>query len=916
MPVRLLRALRSKIHAPDSPNSHGDAADVEGRAVAEQRAGEAVQNAKPRMPVVPPAGPVRIARASAYQYRVPLKRPFSTSRHTTTRSMNILIELEVNGVVGIGEAAPRGKLTGDIRVRNWVMTRGLLALCDGATLDVSTREAALESVRKIYARLLLRAKHRSRDGNRTKPYRGLLSGFEIALLDLAARLRGESVADLLGRQRAEVYATATTSSTHHSPEDLVDTFVKHRARYAGYRCKGAADIEENLARLRAMDQVDGQVGSVGTHWLDLNEAMSPDTARTFVQALVAKLQETGGPDSKVVLEQPVPRGEEAVLAELQAMADTDLPRERGRIVIMADESLWDLQDYKAIAKAGGCGAINIKIPKVGGLLPALELAAYVQEHNPDTEIYVGGMIGTSDITARAIYNLVAALPRIDHCTTSPAQNVEANMAQTMIRFESASSGRVILGDDPGLGTDVNRPALETYLVRQESRFNADADGLGQPNLYDEPHLLGFDQKGLDNHLIEYECLKRGWRTERKGMYEFSAWDAEGRELPFFWSYVPALPFETRLLCRKKYLTKALFANFGVPVAEGRTFLVRHREAAIRYAHELGWPVVVKPGVGTGGLGVTANIDSDEQLEWALRQLVENERTRKRNDGYCIVERHVPGIELRVVVVDGRAVSAIQKLQASVVGDGQHTVAELVAQRAEARKDNPRLRNSTVTLRDKVVFELERQGLTPESVPEPGRKVTLALVASISQGADTRDVLDLLHPSVAKACEDAVRSVPFLEFGGVDILLEDFTRDISGQLAAVCEVNTTPSYSAAHFPSFGSARNVAEAVVAMYSGRYGLQPAGREDGQLAVAISCSHIEPTRERINRLRERAARFGLRGACTKGRDGIEILVRGEAAKVAAFASLCMPPPEGRSKAARVSTVPVPDDKVPDKAF
>jgi L-alanine-DL-glutamate epimerase-like enolase superfamily enzyme len=70
-----------------------------------------------------------------------------------------------------------------------------------------------------------------------------------------------------------------------------------------------------------------------------------------------------------------------------------LDPQKGRLIIIADEALWDLADYRELERHGGVGAINIKVPKTGGLLPALDLAGYAHRRNPNVRLISAGCLG-------------------------------------------------------------------------------------------------------------------------------------------------------------------------------------------------------------------------------------------------------------------------------------------------------------------------------------------------------------------------------------------------------------------------------------------------------------------------------------------------------------------------------------------
>lgn len=756
----------------------------------------------------------KIAKAECYKAVVPLIKPFSTSRFTSTKSTNYIVRLECDGLVGIGEAAARGtKLTGDHKKYNSGIIEKMLDIVSESTIDFSDKESALTSIKAIYSELEACAVENARKVNENKPFRGILSGFDIALLDLAAKKLGITVSSLLGEKRERAYVSASTLSASKGAAEIIDRLRSQAQKFNAFRCKGAADHAENLDRLDSMRDVNKELSKDTSYWLDLNEALSPEGAVEFMQLAVDWMSKEDNENQLMIIEQPLPKKYVKELCSLQRLCDDLLPLKHGRIAIMADESLWDLDDFKLLMSHGGCKAINIKIPKVGGLLKALELGEYVEKNSPDTMIYIGGMIGTSDMMGRAIYNLYKALPRIDFCTTSPAANVEKNLAIKPLRYASASTNEILLGSGSGLGSDLDYKAIEKYKEDVISRgedvsFTLPLVFDKSLNVYEKKELLGFTPKELDNHLIEREALLLGLNSVRSTPTKFSVFESDNIAT-FSWTVALGFPKKTRQACKEKTVTKELFRLAGAPIAEGRSYSVNDdRAEMVAYAEKLGWPVVVKPGVGTGGVGVTANITNAEELLWAIEQLSENKLASDRNDGTLILEKHISGKELRLLVAGGKAVSAVERIQPHITGDGKHNVLALIDHKNYLRAKNPNLSNSKLKKGAAAKFQLNRQGMTFESVPKAGEVVTLSPVFSISQGADSRSVIDSIHGSVLAAAVKATSGVEGLHEAGVDLILEDYARPIEGQQACVCEVNTSPAISSAHFPMYGKPINVA------------------------------------------------------------------------------------------------------------
>lgn len=258
------------------------------------------------------------------------------------------------------------------------------------------------------------------------------------------------------------------------------------------------------------------------------------------------------------------------------------------------------------------------------------------------------------------------------------------------------------------------------------------------------------------------------------------------------------------IAQDKELTKKLLSAAGVPVPGGRS--VADAEDAWAAAQEIGLPVVVKPNDGNQGKGVTVNITSKDQLLKAFAVAKEF-----RDD--ILVERFMPGNDFRLLVVGDKLVAAARRDPPKVVGDGVHTIAELVAQ----VNSDPRRGSGHATSLTKIRFDeiakatLATQGFTAESVPAKGQRVNLRNNANLSTGGSATDVTDDVHPEVAARAIAAAHMVG-LDICGVDVVCDTILRPLEEQGGGIVEVNAAPGLRMHLSPSFGKGRAVGEAII--------------------------------------------------------------------------------------------------------
>jgi cyanophycin synthetase len=286
------------------------------------------------------------------------------------------------------------------------------------------------------------------------------------------------------------------------------------------------------------------------------------------------------------------------------------------------------------------------------------------------------------------------------------------------------------------------------------------------------------------------------------------------------------------ICQEKPLTNQMLRTVGVPVPDGRA--VTSADDAWRVAREVGLPVVVKPDDGHQGQGVSVALTTEEEVRDAY--------DLARSFGSVLVERYIEGHDYRLLVVNGKLVAAARREPARVVGDGRHTIAELV----EQVNQDPRRRPghcgslSRIVLDEAADLVLRQQQLCRSSVPAEGQVVRLRTNANLSTGGTATDVTDEVHPDNARLVELAAQILN-LDVAGIDTLCPDIRRPLGEQNGAIVEVNAAPGLRMHLQPTEGQPRDVAVPIVEM------LYPPGAPSRIPIIAVTGTNGKTTVTRL---------------------------------------------------------------------
>ncbi len=258
------------------------------------------------------------------------------------------------------------------------------------------------------------------------------------------------------------------------------------------------------------------------------------------------------------------------------------------------------------------------------------------------------------------------------------------------------------------------------------------------------------------------------------------------------------------IVQDKDLTRVLLQQLGLPVPCGRP--VTSAEDAWNAALEIGVPVVAKPRDGNQGRGVAVNLYTREQV------LAAYEAAIAEGDS-VIVEKFAEGDDYRVLIIGKQFVAASRRKPAHVIGDGVHSISELVD---EVNKDPRRAADHAAAL-SKIRIDaiatgvLSEQGVAPDTVPAKGRQILIRRNANLSTGGTAVDVTDEVHPTLKAACIEAANAVN-LDICGIDLVAIDITQPLSERNGCIIELNARPGLRMHLYPSDGKARDVGSAVI--------------------------------------------------------------------------------------------------------
>ena len=359
---------------------------------------------------------------------------------------------------------------------------------------------------------------------------------------------------------------------------------------------------------------------------------------------------------------------------------------------------------------------------------------------------------------------------------------------------------------PMYGKSVDIPDLLIDFVLRDDRIGQKTRAEDFPVYVSSCDERAFSRNyNLQIEVIKHAAHKHNLRVEELSSLIFTL-SSETQSVGFNQGMSDRTTSVSRMASNRKDWTKRLLKTWGVTTPQGESFTVDQRESAWRFAQTLARPVVVKPRSGSGGKGVSVDVSTRDHFDVAW------EFARKTKPRAILVEEFFRAHDFRLFVVGDRVRAAAQRVPAYLVGDGMHTLQELVDKKNQVRRTNPYLGSKLIKITDMMNFNLVQQGITTTTVLEEGQYLRLHSVANIGSGGESRDVSEIMHADFTPIAVRARKAVFDAAYAGIDLLAEDIAKAPHEQRWMVIEVNTNPDVALHHFPCEGVPRNAAGAIL--------------------------------------------------------------------------------------------------------
>ncbi|MBU1151357.1 bifunctional glutamate--cysteine ligase GshA/glutathione synthetase GshB [Patescibacteria group bacterium] len=309
----------------------------------------------------------------------------------------------------------------------------------------------------------------------------------------------------------------------------------------------------------------------------------------------------------------------------------------------------------------------------------------------------------------------------------------------------------------------------------------------------EMFLPGYEDMEGSTQLVMKEALKRGVEVEVLDRGENFIRLKKGRKIEYIKQANKTRldSYMAYLIMENKLVSKVVLREVGLRVPE-------------EYSH-LDYPkfqdkaVVVKPTSTNFGIGISiVPKKSPEIFTKAVQEAHAHSKT-------IVVEEFIEGKEYRFLVI-GEKVYVIHRDPANVVGDGKHTIRQLVKIKNEIPEN---FKNSTgyiIRTGKEETKMLADQKLTWSTVLPRNKKIYLHHTSNLHNGGDPIDFTDQMPARFKKIALQAARAVP-AEICGIDMIIPKDMRSY-----AIIEINFNPALQMHNFPFQGQNRQTEKAVL--------------------------------------------------------------------------------------------------------
>lgn len=253
--------------------------------------------------------------------------------------------------------------------------------------------------------------------------------------------------------------------------------------------------------------------------------------------------------------------------------------------------------------------------------------------------------------------------------------------------------------------------------------------------------------------------------------------------------------EVRKSCRSKLQARNVFDQNDIPHARGTVFLSPWK--AHQFAKQYDFPLVIKPNVSGFSRGSYFPINSFGEL-WKAAFLV------KVWWPYSVIEQYLEGANYRVTVANGKIMSIIRRYPPFVDGDGRSSISELIDSENEIRREMELYPVIHPIPKDgKIVRFIKKKGLTLDSIPAAGERVTLFNRIALAPGGVVEVIDQQTVPEENRQIFLKILELFKANIFGIDAIFEHgIEKSYKEQKCIFLEVNSRPYLKMHDYPRYG------------------------------------------------------------------------------------------------------------------